>query len=48
METALGGVVGGQGGEFALDGGPATLLAFGYVAALAALGAVSMLRRDPS
>ena len=46
--SALGGVVGGEGSEFMLRGGPATLLAVGYVAALAALGAVSMLRRDPS
>jgi ABC-type transport system involved in multi-copper enzyme maturation permease subunit len=45
--SALGGVVGGQGSEFMLRGGPATALAFGYVAVLSAVGALAMTRRDP-
>jgi len=45
--SALGGIVGGQGAEFMLDGGWAALLAAGYVAALSVLGGVSMVRRDP-
>lgn len=45
--SVFGGVVGGEGSEFMLSGGPATLLALAYVAALAALGAASMIRRDP-
>jgi ABC-2 type transport system permease protein len=45
--SALGGIVGGQGSDFMLDGGWAALLAAGYVAALAVLGALSMTRRDP-
>lgn len=45
--SALGGVVGGQGADFMLDGGWAALLALGYVAGLSALGAVSMTSRDP-
>jgi ABC-2 type transport system permease protein len=45
--SALGGVVGGQGSEFMLRGGWATLLAIGYVTGLAVLGALSMSRRDP-
>jgi ABC-2 type transport system permease protein len=45
--TALGGIVGGQGGEYMLDAGRSILLAAAYAAALAALGAASMTRRDP-
>jgi ABC-2 type transport system permease protein len=45
--SALGGIVGGQGADFMLDGGWAALLAASYVAGLSVLGAVSMIRRDP-
>jgi ABC-2 type transport system permease protein len=46
--TALEGIVGGgQGGEYMLDAGPSILLAAAYAAALGALGAASMMRRDP-
>jgi ABC-2 type transport system permease protein len=45
--SALGGIVGGQGADFMLDGGWAALLAASYVAGLSVLGAVSMTRRDP-
>ncbi|MBA3383116.1 MAG: ABC transporter permease [Actinobacteria bacterium] len=45
--SALGGIIGGEGSEFMLRGGPAALLALGYVAALAVLAAFSMTRRDP-
>jgi ABC-2 type transport system permease protein len=45
--SALGGIVGGQGADFMLDGGWAALLAAGCVAGLSVLGAVSMTRRDP-
>lgn len=45
--SALGGIVGGEGNEFLLRGGWAALLALGYVAGLALLGALSMMRRDP-
>ena len=46
--TALGGIVGGgQGAEFMVRGGPSILIALAYVAALGALGALSMTRRDP-
>jgi ABC-2 type transport system permease protein len=45
--SALGGIVGGEGAEFMLDGGWAALLSTGYVAALSLLGALSMTRRDP-
>jgi len=45
--SALGGIVGGEGNEFLLRGGWASLLATGYVALLSLLGAFAMLRRDP-
>jgi ABC-2 type transport system permease protein len=45
--SALGGIVGGQGSEFMLRGPYAALLALAYVAGLAALGWLSMTRRDP-
>lgn len=45
--SAVGGIVGGQGADFMLDGGWAALLAAGYVSGLSVLGAVSMTRRDP-
>lgn len=45
--SALGGIVGGEGNEFMLRGGWASLLSLGYVAALSALGALSVTRRDP-
>ena len=46
--TALQGIVGGEGSDFMLRGGPSAALAAAYVAGLALVGAVSMLRRDPS
>jgi hypothetical protein len=45
--SSLGGIVGGEGSEFLLDGGGAALLAIGYAIGLSALGALSMTRRDP-
>jgi ABC-2 type transport system permease protein len=45
--STLGGIIGGQGADFMLDGGWAAVLAAGYVAGLSALGGVSMTRRDP-
>ena len=45
--TALSGIVGGQGAESMLRGGPASLLAITYVAVLSALGALAIVRRDP-
>jgi ABC-2 type transport system permease protein len=45
--SALGGIIGGQGGDFMLNGGWAALLTAGYVAGLSSLAAVSMTRRDP-
>ena len=45
--SALSGIVGGEGQEFVLDGGPAALLALAYAIGLSALGALSMTRRDP-
>jgi ABC-type transport system involved in multi-copper enzyme maturation permease subunit len=45
--TAIQGIVGGQASEFMLRAGPSILLAGAYVAGLAALGALSMTRRDP-
>ena len=46
--SAFGGIVGGQGREFLLAGGWAALVATGYLALFAVLGAVAMRRRDPS
>ncbi len=45
--TTLGGIVGGQGSEYMLRGGPAAMLATAYVAGLSALGALAIVRRDP-
>lgn len=45
--SSLGGIVGGQGGEFVLDGGGAALLAVGYAIGLSALAALAITRRDP-
>lgn len=45
--SSLGGIVGGEGGEFVLDGGGAAVLAVCYAIALSVLGALSMTRRDP-
>ena len=45
--SALGGIVGGQGSEFMLDGPQATLLALAYLTGLSALGALAITRRDP-
>jgi len=45
--SALSGIIGGEGSEFMLRGGPAALLALGYVALLSVVGALSMTRRDP-
>jgi hypothetical protein len=45
--TALGGIVGGEGSEFSLEGGWATLVALGYAAGLSLLAAVLITRRDP-
>jgi ABC-2 type transport system permease protein len=45
--SSLGGIVGGEGSEFVLDGGGAALLAVGYAIVLSGLGALSMTRRDP-
>lgn len=45
--ASLSGIVGGEGSEFVLDAGWATLLAIGYAALLTLLGAVSITRRDP-
>jgi hypothetical protein len=45
--SSLGGIVGGEGSEFVLDGGGAALLAVGYAIALSVLGTLSITRRDP-
>lgn len=45
--SALSGIVGGEGSEFMVRGGPASLLATAYVAGLSALGALAIVRRDP-
>lgn len=45
--SSLGGIIGGEGSEFVLDGGGAAVLAIGYAIALSVLGAVSITRRDP-
>jgi ABC-2 type transport system permease protein len=45
--TALSGIVGGEGSEFALQGGWATLVALGYAAGLSLIAAVLITRRDP-
>jgi ABC-2 type transport system permease protein len=45
--SSLGGIVGGEGNEFLLNGPGALALAIGYAVALSALGALSMTRRDP-
>ena len=47
LGSVLGGVVGGQGSDYMHDGPTASLLALVYVAALTAIGAVVMSRRDP-
>jgi ABC-2 type transport system permease protein len=45
--SSLGGIVGGEGSDFVLDGGWAILLALGYAAAFTAVGALVITRRDP-
>ena len=45
--SSLGGIVGGEGNEFLLNGGGAAVLAIAYAIGLSALGALSMTRRDP-
>ncbi len=45
--SSLGGIVGGEGNEFVLNGGGAVLLALGYVSVFSALAAVVITRRDP-
>jgi ABC-2 type transport system permease protein len=45
--SSLGGIVGGEGSEFVLDGGWAALLALGYAAALSVVAALAIARRDP-
>ena len=45
--SALAGIIGGEGRDFMLPAGWASLLSAGYVAVLAAAGALSMTRRDP-
>jgi len=45
--SSLGGIVGGQGSEFVLDGGGAAVLAVSYAIVLSVLGAVAITRRDP-
>lgn len=45
--SALGGIIGGEGREYMLAAGWASLLSAAYVAVLAAAGAFSMTRRDP-
>jgi len=45
--SSLGGIIGGEGSEFVLNGGGAAVLALGYAIALSALGALAITRRDP-
>lgn len=45
--SSLGGIVGGEGSEFVLDGGGAVVLAIGYAIGLSVLAALSITRRDP-
>lgn len=45
--TALSGIVGGEGSEFALNGGWSALVALGYAAGLSLLATVLITRRDP-
>jgi hypothetical protein len=45
--SALNGIVGGQGSDYVLNAGWASLLSLGYAVALAALGALAITRRDP-
>jgi ABC-2 type transport system permease protein len=45
--AAFDSIVGGVGGDAALGTGPAIALAAAYVAGLAVVGAVAMVRRDP-
>jgi len=45
--SSLGGIIGGEGSEFVLDGGGAAVLAVGYAIVLSLLGALAITRRDP-